>query len=72
MQLYHVCPPVRKIFHSLKLVDCLRVMLATHGLNKVTERGQIHTFILILCQIYVFSPICLCHGRNVMFHKEIE
>ena len=23
--LYHVCPPVRKIFHSLKLVDYLHV-----------------------------------------------
>ena len=24
-QLYHVCPPVRKIIHSLKLVDYLHV-----------------------------------------------
>ena len=24
-QLYHVCPPVRKIIHSLKLVDYIHV-----------------------------------------------
>ena len=23
--LYHICPPLRKIIHSLKLVECLHV-----------------------------------------------
>ena len=31
--LYHVCPHVRKIIHSLKLVDYLHVQAETHGIT---------------------------------------
>ena len=30
--LYHVCPPVGKINHSLKLVAYLHIQVATHGI----------------------------------------
>ena len=35
-QLYHVCPPVRKIIHSLKLMDYLHestYRLTNHGIT---------------------------------------
>ena len=32
-QLYHVCPPVRKIIHSLKLADYLHVQADKHGIT---------------------------------------
>ena len=44
-QLYHVCPPVRKIIHSLKLVDYLHVQADNpwHNCYITQEIAQSHT-----------------------------
>ena len=42
IKLYHVCPPVRKIIHSLKLVDYLRVHADNPWYN------------LLVCWLYPF------------------
>ena len=39
-QLYHVCPPVRKIIHSLKLVDYLHVQVDNPWYNYYITAGK--------------------------------
>ena len=63
--LYHVCPPVRKIIHSLKLVDYLHVQADNPGYNMymyqsfastVFEHIRNYTtftnFYLVVCRVY--------------------
>ena len=39
--LYHVCPPVRKIIHSLKLVDSLHVQADNPWYNYYIATSQV-------------------------------
>ena len=58
-QLYHVCPPVRKIIHSLKLVDYLHVQADnswyTYFLINTTNKSE-RTF-SAFNQIKIFTGI---------------
>ena len=52
-QLYHVCPSVRKIIHSLKLVDYLHVQADNPWYNYY---------------ITTFSAVCMCHMDIQIFN----
>ena len=52
-QLYHVCPPVRKIIHSLKLVDYLHVQADSPWYNYyITLYGDMGSSAVCGCGIF--------------------
>ena len=47
--LYHVCPPVRKIIHSLKLVDYLHVQADNPWYNYYITKTHSHNLMSPKC-----------------------
>ena len=59
-QLYHVCPPVRKIIHSLKLVDYLNVQADNPWYNYYLSR------------IYIFRYAYVCFIRQLLLEYSLD
>ena len=76
--IYHVCSPVRKIIHSLKLVDdlhvqadnqCYNYYLRYHQKGKVSKRLSLYPFFLCffyICTKYTNEPRHVI-SNNVVF-----
>ena len=64
--LYHVCPPVRKIIHSLKLVDYLHVQADNPWYNYNIS----HDLLLSLAALSIILTSCLTAIKNHAYYYE--
>ena len=63
-QLYHVCPPVRKIIHSLKLVDYPHIQADKPWYNSYVTNGC--NFMKLVLNIYDYELV-----MHMKFHSVI-